>query len=130
MSAPYIAPQDASLLQLRQTQNAHGFTAGRAIYNNAGTWALARSDAQATLPTQIVSKSISANVFQLAQPGETITTTGLTAGQVMHVSGTTAGAVVGLDQGLVPASAAFHAPVGEATSATTFIVQIGSATAV
>lgn len=127
MSAPIMDPSDKSNVQLRVTQAAHGFVIGDVIYSNAGVWAKARSDAAATLPTEVVAEIVSVNVFRTAQDGELISGTGFTAGHVVHVSATTAGLAVSAAQGAVPASALYNAPIGEAMSATSFKVGVGQA---
>jgi hypothetical protein len=128
MAAPYQGYVDKTYDALVVAQTAHGFTVGQAIVNNGTTWVLANSSSIALLGTDIVaqitgtagSQTLGVNAFRLAFENEVIAGAGFTTGAPVHVSGTTAGAVVTATQGSAPASAVAQNAVGHATSATQF----------
>lgn len=76
------------------TQTAHGFAVGDVIYNNAGTWAKAKADADATSETiGMVSAVADADNFTLTTGGYISGLSGFTAGSTYYLSDATAGAL-------------------------------------
>jgi hypothetical protein len=74
------------------TQASHGFTAGNAIYNNAGTWTKAQSDDADTLGVSIVTEVLDANTFALMGAGyASLSAHGFAQGQYLFVSPTLSG---------------------------------------
>lgn len=73
------------------TQNAHGFSAGQAVYNNNGTWTLTDADALTSSFARGVIESVTTNTFVLVMSGA-ITLSGLTANSTYYLS-QTAGAL-------------------------------------
>lgn len=130
MAAP-VNPktQDATNEEYLVTQTNHGFTVGQAIYNSSTAWALARSNAVATLGTDLVAQVIDANTFRRAKEGEVVGGyTGLTRGAVMHTSVATAGALAAATtQDGAPAGAVARNPMGEAVSPTQVLYRSASA---
>jgi hypothetical protein len=105
------------LASLTVTQTAHGFSDGQVIYNNAGTWALARSSNANTLGVATV-QVIDANTFTAVFCGPVAGLSGLTAGQYYYTSATSAGAVTATE----PASPNYSNPVLLALTTTTAVV--------
>ncbi len=72
-------------------QTTHGFSTKQAIWNNAGTWTLARADAIGTSYVDgVVSTVVDANNFVVTLEGQ-FTTTGLTGNVPYYLSDVTAG---------------------------------------
>lgn len=92
------SPEAVSTAGFLQTQAAHGFAAGDAVYHGAGGWALARADDVDTLAAGIVLSAPDANSFRVAYlAGQEVTLAahGLgAAGTVLYLSEATAGLVV------------------------------------
>ena len=76
---------------MRVTQAAHGFTVGKVIYNNAGTFATALSTHLTAGGAYVVSTVIDASNFEMIQAGKVTGMAGLTAGTRYYVSAGAAG---------------------------------------
>ena len=72
------------------TQAAHGFSAKQAVYDNNGTWALAKADSLATCRAVWVVESSTTNAF-VAVGGGDIAVSGWAANTVYYLSAATAG---------------------------------------
>jgi hypothetical protein len=121
MPAAFVPAAGNPLAGLIESQTAHGFSVGQAIYTSAAdTWSLAQSDAAATLATDLVAEVIDANSFRRAFDGESIAGfTGLTAGTPVGESATTAGDIEEFDSQTGMVSGAIVSNVlGYAESAT------------
>lgn len=78
------------------TQNSHGFSVGQVLYLNGATYTLANAAVAASAESVgIVSAVADANTFTLTMGGHVTGLSGLTAGAVMFLSTTVAGALTG-----------------------------------
>lgn len=76
------------------TQVAHGFTTGTAIYNNAGTWARARANADSTMASHVALVLTVDSFFPLSHGRIPSASHGLTVGTKYYLSSASAGAIV------------------------------------
>jgi hypothetical protein len=72
------------------TQAAHGFSAQQAVFNNNGTWTLAKADALSTARVDGVIESVATDTFVVVTGGK-MTVAGLTANTRYFLSAVTAG---------------------------------------
>lgn len=102
------------------TQVAHSFSVGQALYLNGATYALAKADTSATAEVVgVVSRVISANIFEITLSGEVTGLAGLTAGGVYFLSSATAGLLTLTEPSTV---GEVSVPVGVASGTTTMYV--------
>jgi hypothetical protein len=105
------------------TQNGHGFAAKQAVYDNGGTWALARANALATARVTGVVESATTNAFVVVYGGE-LPVAGWAANTQYFLSDATAGLLV--PAGSEPTDpASFVTPVARTGPATGAYVEIG-----
>jgi len=103
------------------TQAAHGFSAENVVYNNNGTWALAKADALGTSFPRGVIESVTTNTFVVVYSGP-ITVAGKTAGTAYYLSAATAGL---LTSTAPSGSTTFVVPVLMTGTATQGYVNVG-----
>lgn len=124
IAAAIAAMPAGSSIRKSITQTAHGFSAKQAIYNNNGTWALARADAINTARVVAVIESVtSANAFVAVFAGE-ITVSGWSPNTQYFLSDATAGLLTSV-QPTAPTS--YVVAVALAGTATLAYVGVGGA---
>lgn len=103
------------------TQAAHGFSAKQAVYDNAGTWALAKADAIGTARVVAVIESVTTDTFVAVFGGE-LTVTGWAANTQYYLSDATAGLLTATQP---TAAGSFIVPVARSSTTTRAYVEIG-----
>ncbi len=89
---PDIAAGSATSIRKTVTQAAHGFTAKQVVYDNNGTWALARADNINTSRVTGIIESATTNDFVVVQAGNGAFS-GLVSNTQYYLSGDTAGLI-------------------------------------
>ncbi len=105
------------------TQASHGFSAEQVVYDNNGTWALAKADAYATAKATGVIESVTdANTFVVVFEGEIAIT--LTANKQYYLSDATAGLLV-VEGGEPTSETSFLVPVLQTSTTAKGYVDVG-----
>lgn len=106
----------------RVTQASHGFAIGDVLYLNGSTYTKAIATAANTAEVAgMVSKIVSANVFELTIVGEVSGLTGLTVGENYFLSASSAGAITATE----PTTVGYISlPVGVASSTTSLYFHV------
>lgn len=105
-----------------KVDQAHSFSVGQAIYHNGTSYVLSKADAENTSEVLgIVSKIVDSDTFEYTTGGQVKNLSGLTAGATYYLSATTAGLITTTEPNVI---GQISLPIGNATSATTLIVDI------